>query len=177
MRRMNGLVLAAALLAAPLLVQAAGSAGSAPANLEQQVRHELVMLPYYNVFDNILFQVNGSHVVLTGQVTWPTLKSDAGNVVRRIPGVTGVTNNIEVLPLSPFDSRVRRAEYRAIYWHDGLSRYSLGAVPSIHIIVKNGHVTLEGAVDSQADKNLAGIYANGVSGVFSVTNNLRVVKS
>jgi hyperosmotically inducible protein len=174
---MNGLVLAAALLAAPLLVQAAGSTGSAPPSLEQRVRHELVMLPYYNVFDTLSFQVDGSRVVLTGEVARPILKSDAGNAVRRIPGVTEVTNNIEVLPLSPFDNRVRLAEYRAIYWRDGLSRYSMGALPSIHIIVKNGHVTLEGVVNSQADRNLAGMYANGVFGVFSVTNNLRVVKS
>ena len=177
MRRMNGLVLAGALLAAPLLVQAAGSSGSAPQSLEQRVRHELVMLPYYNVFDDLSFQVEGSQVVLTGAVTWPTVKSDAGNVVRRIPGVTGVTNNIEVLPLSPFDDRVRLAEYRAIYWHDGLSRYGMGTLPSIHIIVKNGHVTLEGVVNTETDRNLAGLYANGVFGVFSVTNHLRVVKS
>jgi hyperosmotically inducible periplasmic protein len=177
MRRMNGFVLAGALLAAPLLVQAAGSTGSAPPSLEQRVWHELLMLPYYNVFDNLSFQVDGSRVVLMGEVARPTLKSDAGNVVRRIPGVTGVTNNIEVLPLSPFDNRVRVAEYRAIFGRDGLYRYAMGALPSIHIIVKNGHVTLEGVVNSQADRNLAGLYANSVFGVFSVTNHLRVVKS
>jgi hyperosmotically inducible protein len=177
MRRISGLVLAGALLAAPLLVQAAGSSGSAPRSLEQRVRHELVMLPYYNVFDSLSFQVDGSRVVLTGEVTWPALKSDAGNVVRRIPGVTEVANNIEVLPLSPFDNRVRLAEYRAIFGRDGLGRYSMGALPSIHIIVKNGHVTLEGVVDNQMDRNLAGIHANGVVGVFSVTNNLRVGKA
>ena len=177
MKHMIGLFLAGLLLASPALVQASSSSGSTGQSLDQQVRHELLMLPYYNVFDNISFRVDGTNVVLQGEVTWPVLKSDAGNVVRRIPGVTGVTNNIEVLPLSPFDNRLRWAEYRAVFGQGSLYRYAMGALPSIHIVVKNGHVTLEGVVNSDTDRNLAGLYANGVAGVFSVTNNLRVVKS
>ena len=177
MKRMLWLVLAGALVAAPALVRAANSTGSAPRSLDQRVQHELRMLPYYGVFDELSFQVDGSRVVLTGEVARPFLKSDAANAVRHIPGVTGVTNNIEVLPLSPFDDRVRLAEYRAIYRRDSLSRYAMGTQPSIRILVKNGHVTLDGVVDNQMDRNLAGIYANGVPGVFSVTNNLRVAGS
>jgi hyperosmotically inducible protein len=147
-------------------------------NIQKEVRHELVMLPYYNVFDNLAFRVEGDgSVTLLGQVTNPTLKSDAANVVKRIEGVTNVNNQIEVLPLSPNDDQIRRAVYRAIYGNPALStRYGFQAVPSIHIIVKNGNVTLEGVVANEADKNLANIQANGVPGVFSVTNNLRVEK-
>lgn len=142
--------------------------------LLREVRHELVMLPYYGVFDHLAFRLNGSEVELLGQVTRPTLKSDAENVVSRIEGVERVVNKIEVLPLSPEDDRLRLALFRAIYGHSALSRYAHQAVPPIHIIVKNGQVTLEGAVASEADKNIAYIQANSVSGVFSVTNNLRV---
>ena len=141
--------------------------------LLREIRHELVMLPYYGVFDNLAFRVDGDTVTLLGQVTRPTLKDDAGRVVKDIEGVEKVVNNIEVLPLSPNDDRIRMAVYRAIYGHPTLNRYSLQAVPPIHIIVKNGNVTLEGVVGSEADKNIANIQANGVSGVFSVTNNLR----
>ncbi|HZS51423.1 MAG TPA: BON domain-containing protein [Bryobacterales bacterium] len=144
--------------------------------LEREVRHELVMLPLYGVFDNLAFKVDGYKVDLMGQVTRPTLKADAERAVQSIEGVESVDNKIEVLPLSPNDDRIRLAMYRAIYGDSSLSRYALRAVPTIHIIVKNGNVTLEGAVSSEADKNLAGIRARGVSGVFSVTNNLRVVK-
>jgi hyperosmotically inducible protein len=141
----------------------------------KEVRHELVMLPYYGVFDNLSYKVDADGTVtLLGQVARPTLKSDAGNVVKRIEGVTNVVNNIEVLPLSPNDDRIRRAVYRAIYSNSVLSPYQLRAVPPIHIIVKNGQVTLEGAVARQMDKQVAGIKANGVSGVFVVTNNLMV---
>jgi hyperosmotically inducible protein len=140
----------------------------------QEVRHELVMLPYYSIFDNLSYRVDGSTVTLFGQVTRPTLKSDAENVVKRIEGVTRVINNIEVLPLSPMDDRIRIAEARAIYGFPSLNRYAMGALPPIHIIVKNGNVTLEGVVANQADKNTAGIRANGVPGVFSVKNDLRV---
>ena len=132
------------------------------------------MLPYYGVFDNLAYRVNGSAVELYGQVTRPTLKSDAENVVKKIEGVERVVNNIEVLPTSPDDDRIRLAEYRAIYGQTALNRYSLQAVPPIHVIVKNGHVTLEGVVASEGDKNIAGIQANSVPGVFSVTNNLRI---
>jgi hyperosmotically inducible periplasmic protein len=142
--------------------------------LEQDVRHELVMLPYFGVFDNLEFQVNGDTVVLTGQVTRPTLQRDAERAVSRIEGVTKVVNNIEVLPLSPFDDRIRLAAYRQIYGFGPLSRYNWGAVPPIHIIVKNGNITLTGVVANEADKNMANIRANGVSGAFSVANDLRV---
>jgi len=155
--------------------------GSAQSNRGQdrivkEVRHELVMLPYYNVFDNLAFKVDGSTVTLMGQVTRPTLKSDAERVVKGIEGVEKVVNNIEVLPVSPNDERIRLAVYRAIYGQPGLQRYGLQAVPPIHIIVKNGNVTLEGIVANEADKNIANVQANGVPGVFSVKNNLRVEK-
>ena len=142
--------------------------------LTREVRHELVMLPYYGVFDNLTYRVDGSTITLMGQVTRPTLKSDAANVVKSIEGVERVTNNIEVLPLSPNDDRIRMAVYRAIYGDTALSRYGLQAVPPIHIIVTNGKVALEGVVAGEADKNIANIRASGVSGVFSVANNLRV---
>lgn len=144
-------------------------------DLGDAVRHELVSLPYYNVFDNLAFRVDaGGVVTLTGQVTWPVVKSDAEHAVKKIPGVTRVVDNIQVLPLSPMDNQIRRAEYRAIFSFGSLYRYAMGAVPSIHIIVDNGHVTLVGVVDNEADKNMANVRANGVPGVFSVTNDLRV---
>jgi hyperosmotically inducible protein len=142
--------------------------------LYKEVRHQLVMLPWYSVFDNLAYQVDGDKVTLYGQVTRPTLKSDAEAAVKGIEGVASVVNNIEVLPPSPMDDQLRRAVYRAIYGDAALSRYSIQAVPSIHIIVKNGNVTLEGVVDNETDKNLAGLRANGVPNVFSVKNNLVV---
>jgi hyperosmotically inducible protein len=146
-------------------------------DLGDAVRHELVSLPYYNVFDNLEYSVQpGGVVILSGQVTWPPVKSDAEHNVKKIPGVTQVIDNIKVLPLSPMDYQIRRAEYRAIFGYGPLYRYALGAVPSIHIIVDNGHVTLVGVVDNEADKNMVGIRANGVPDVFSVTNNLRVAE-
>jgi len=146
-------------------------------NLIKEVRHQLVLLPYYSVFDNLVFRVQGSKVILMGQVVRPTLKSDAEAAVKSIEGVTGVENNIEVLPTSPMDDQIRRAVYRAIYGEPALSRYALSAVPSIHIVVKNGNVTLEGVADNETDKNLAGLRANGVPNVFSVKNNLVVSSS
>jgi hyperosmotically inducible protein len=145
--------------------------------LQKEVRHELVMLPYVNVFDNLAFRVDGYKVTLLGQVTNPTVKSDAEKAVKGIEGVEQVDNQIEVLPPSPNDDRLRRALFRAIYGYGPLEKYSLGVIKPIRIIVKGGHLTLEGVVDSQADKDMAGLRANGVSGVFSVTNNLQVVKS
>ena len=142
--------------------------------LDREVRHELVTLPYYDVFDNLEYRIDGDQVTLSGQVVRPTLKSGAENVVKNIEGVEKVTNNIEVLPLSPNDDRLRIAVYRAIYGHTALQRYSIRSVPPIHIIVKNGNVTLEGVVANEGDKNIANIQANGVSGVFSVKNNLKV---
>src|ERR1700731_3028290 len=145
-------------------------------NLVREVRHQLLLLPYYSVFDNLAFKVDGDHVTLEGQVTRPTLKSDAEAAVKSIEGISGVTNNIEVLPPSPMDDQLRHALYRAIYGDTVLSKYGWSSMPSIHIIVKNGHVSLEGVVDSEADKNLAGVRANGVPNVFEVKNNL-VVKN
>lgn len=149
---------------------------SGPAYLQREVRHELVMLPFYSVFDNFEFKVEGYTVELSGQVSRPTLKTDAERVVKNIEGVEKVVNNIEVLPLSINDDRIRRAVFRALYRNAVLSRYGLQAVPPIHIIVKNGNVTLVGVVARDMEKNVAGIQANGVPGVFSVTNNLRVEK-
>jgi len=153
-----------------------GDAGES--RIAQEVRHQLVMLPYYGIFDDLAFRVEGDTVTLLGQVSRPTLKSDAENVVKGIEGVGHVVNNIEVLPLSPMDDQTRAAVYRAIYGDPSIStRYGFRALPSIHILVKNGHVTLEGVVDSEADKNMVNIRANGVSDVFSVTNHLVVEKS
>jgi len=140
--------------------------------LIREVRHELVMQPYYGVFDNLAYRVDGGKVTLLGQVSRPTLKSDAEKSVKGIEGVESVDNQIEVLPLSPNDDRLRLAIYRAIYGTVGLDRYALRAVPPIHIIVKNGNCTLEGAVAREGDKNLAEIKTKGVSGVFTVKNNL-----
>lgn len=141
----------------------------------KEVRHQLVTLPFYNVFDDLAFRVDGGTVTLLGAVTQPVLKSDAERAVKRVEGVTQVVNNIEVLPLSPMDDQIRRAEYRAIYGDPALSdRYGFRAIPSIHIIVKGGHVTLEGVVANQADKTLINARANMVPAVFSVTNNLLV---
>jgi hyperosmotically inducible protein len=141
----------------------------------KEVRHELVMLPYYGVFDNLSYKVDpDGTVTLFGQVVRPTLKSDAENAVKHIEGVEKVVNNIEVLPVSGNDDRIRRATYRAIYGNEALSEYQLRAVPPIHIIVKNGNITLEGVVARQMDKQIAGIQANSVPGAFSVTNNLIV---
>jgi hyperosmotically inducible protein len=174
------------LLAASLLISIAAvsvcsaqardhqSSAKAEDRIAREVRHELVTLPYYSVFDNLAYKVDGYNVTLFGQVTKPTLKSDAEKAVKKIEGVETVVNNIEVLPLSPMDDQTRRAVYRAIYGQPGLEMYSLRAVPTIHIIVNNGQVTLTGAVGNPGDKERAGIAANGVPGVFSVTNDLLV---
>ena len=184
MRKKLCALLVAALLATPM-VALPYSAAARPQNekkqrseskyrekLHKEVRHQLVMLPWYSVFDNLAYQVDGDKVTLSGQVTRPVLKSDAEAAVKSIEGVASVVNNIEVLPLSPMDDQLRRALYRAIYGDAGLSRYSVQAVPSIHIIVKSGNVTLEGVVDNETDKNIANLRANGVPNVFSVKNNL-----
>jgi hyperosmotically inducible protein len=140
------------------------------------VRHELVMLPYYGVFDNLMFRVDGATLTLLGQVRQPTLKSDAGRVVKDIEGIDQVVNNIEVLPLSPSDDRIRLGVFRSVYGNTALNRYALQAVPPIHIVVKNGHVTLEGMVAQTGDKSIANLQANSVAGVHSVTDNLNVEK-
>ena len=145
--------------------------------IEREVRHEILMLPYFGVFDNLAYKVEGYQVTLSGQVTRPTLKEDAENVVKQIEGVQKVVNQIEVLPVSLMDDELRVRLFRAIYGYPALERYAMPVIKPIRIIVKNGDVTLEGVVDSNADKNLAHHRARSVSGIFSVTNNLRVVKS
>lgn len=135
------------------------------------------MLPYYNVFDWIDFQLSadGTAITLAGQVVRPTTKSGAEKSIKKIEGVTQVNNQIEVLPLSPMDDQLRRNLYRAIYNFDSpLFRYGVQAVPPIHIIVKGGRATLKGVVATKGDSNLAYIAARGVSGVFEVTNELQV---
>ncbi|HKF21293.1 MAG TPA: BON domain-containing protein [Candidatus Angelobacter sp.] len=170
---MKRLLLAAA-LAASLVPAAFADDQASQARIYRSVRHELVMLPQLTVFDNLAYKVDDGTVTLYGQVRNPVLKGEAASAVKKIEGVESVSNQIEVLPASFNDDRIRRREARAIYGYDGLFNYSLGTLPSIRIIVKNGNVTLEGVVDRQADKNIAGIRANGVPGVFSVTNHLKV---
>src|SRR5437868_7689573 len=143
--------------------------------ITKEVRHELVMLPFYGVFDNLAYKVGPDGTVTpVGQVAPPVLKSDAENAVKHIEGVEKVVNNIEVLPTSIEDDRIRRAAYRAIFGNEVLSQYQLRAVPPIHIIVKNGNVTLEGVVSRPMDKQIAEMQAKSVPGVFSVTDNLQV---
>lgn len=166
------------------LAIAAGTAVAAPKALieskvsDQQVvkhvRKELVTLPYYGVFDNLAYKVDGSTVTLYGQVVRPTTRQDAEGRVKRIPGVERVVNNIEVLPLSPFDDRLRLRTYYTVFGTSSLYRYAMGANPSVRIIVNRGHVTLEGVVANKMDRQLAYMAASSVPGVFSVTNNLRV---
>jgi hyperosmotically inducible periplasmic protein len=175
--RYPSLLLLFAVLAALLLpAQQHPVSERAVQRIQKEVLHELTMLPYITVFDNLAFKVEGDKVILLGQVTKPVLKSDAEKAVKSVEGVEAIDDQIEVLPTSPNDDRLRRQLFRAIYGFSSLQRYDMGVIKPIRIIVKNGHVTLEGVVDRQADKDTAGVRANGVSGVFSVTNNLRVVK-
>jgi hyperosmotically inducible protein len=164
-------------LGSAALAQQANQPSRSNERIVKEVRHELLMLPYLGVFDNLAFKVDGYNVTLMGQVTRPTLKSDAENVVKKIEGVEHVDNQIEVLPPSSMDDSLRRQLYRAIYGYPALQKYSLGVPQPIRIIVKSGKVALEGAVDNEEDKNIANIQASSVSGVFSVTNNLQVVKN
>lgn len=145
------------------------------ARISREVLHDLLMNPWYSVFDDLEYKVEGNTVTLMGAVVDPSVKSDADASVKKIEGVDKVNDQIKVLPPSSMDDQIRRAEYRSIFGFDGLSKYSWGAVPPIHIIVDNGRVTLTGFVDSESDKNTAGIRANSVPGVFSVTNNLQIV--
>lgn len=172
--RKTGMALGAALM----LVQAGFAGSSAPdstgSRLQQQVRRELVTLPFYNLFDTLSFRIDGDTVTLTGKVTRPTLKTDAERVVQRVEGVTAVRNQIQVLPVSPNDDRLRLSLYRSIYGHTMLQTLAIRAVPPIHITVENGNVTLEGAVLNAMEKTVAGMQASAVPGVFSVTNNLAV---
>ncbi len=148
--------------------------GTDQSSIVREVHHQLVMLPFYTLFDNLEYKVEGSKVTLMGQVVRPNLKDNAASAVKSVRGVETVDNQIKVLPLSPMDDQTRRAEYRAIYSQPNLQMYAMQSVPPIHIIVDHGHVTLEGVVAKQADKDAAGIAANGVPNVFSVANNLRV---
>lgn len=142
--------------------------------VSREVYHELVMLPQLTIFDNLSYKLDGSTVTLTGDVRNAVLKDEAQQAVKKIEGVEKVNNQIQILPPSPNDDRIRHAVARSLFNDERLFKYSMGSVPPIHIIVNGGHVTLEGVVDNQADKNEAGIRANTVPGVFSVQNNLRV---
>ncbi len=184
-RWLNGVVLFSVLAAAPVAVLAktaqiprGTSEGNVPAlglsPMEGAVRHALLMLPYYGVFDNLEFRVEGDKVELTGQVSRPILASDAQRAVQRVAGVSQVISHVEVLPLSPNDDRIRIRVYRRIYGASSMLLYAIQPVPPIRIIVKNGNVTLEGIVSRVMDKNIANIEANSVAGVFSVTNNIHV---
>jgi hyperosmotically inducible protein len=146
----------------------------APKPLAERVRHELAMLPYFSIFDDVSFRVDGTTVYLSGDVRQPVLKSDAESAVKHTEGVTQVVDNIQVLPLSPFDNRIRMAEFQAVFGYSDLYRYAMGTSPSVRIIVANGHVRLLGFVANQGDKKMAGIRANGVPGVFAVENDLQV---
>ena len=172
----------AALLALGTLVSAQDAQRDQPSakgeeRIIREVRHELLMLPYFGVFDYIAYKVDGYNVTLLGEVVRPVLKSDAENAVKHIEGVEKVDNQIEILPPSPIDDRLRLRLFRAIYRYPALEKYALGVQKPIRIIVKNGRATLEGVVDSDGDKNIAGLRANSVSGIFSVTNNLQVSKN
>jgi len=168
---------AAALLAAASIAFSAPAATPSAKGTERlikEVRHEILMQPYYGVFDNVQYQVNGDKVTLIGQVTRPTLKSNIEKAVKGIEGVESVDNKIEVLPLSPNDDTIRIATYRAIYGEPALQRYGMNTIAPIRILVKNGNVILEGVVTNEGDKNMIGIKAKGVPGAFGVTNNLRI---
>ena len=164
-------------LALPASAQRDQNSPKSEDRITREVRHELLMLPYFGVFDNIAYKVDGDTVTLMGDVVRPTLKSDAENAVKHIEGVEKVNNQIEVLPTSPMDDQIRIALYRAIYGYPALEKYAMGVQKPIRIIVKNGHVKLEGVVDSQADKDLVTMRAKGVPGTFSVDNNLQVQPS
>lgn len=171
------LSLCAVMLAqASLAQQSAQAPARATERIQKEVRHELLMLPFLDVFDYLAYRVDGYNVTLVGQVSRPTLKTDAERVVKGIEGVERVDNQIEVLPPSPMDDRLRRQLFHSIYDYPPLEKYATGVIKPIRIIVKNGHVALEGVVDNETDKNIAGVRVNGVPGIFSVTNNLQVVK-
>jgi hyperosmotically inducible periplasmic protein len=174
-RTIQTIALAAALAlgAAPMF---AGTGNPPAQDLPSQVLHQLVMIPYYSVFDDLNFSVDNGVVTLTGDVVNPVVRTDAAGSIKHLAGVTQVVNKINILPPSSMDNHIRAAEYRAIFGYSDMYRYAMGAIPSIHIIVDFGHVTLVGVVNTDADKNVANIRANSVSGVFSVTNNLRVAE-
>jgi hyperosmotically inducible protein len=165
-----------ALVGSSAWAQERGVSEKAVQRITKEVRHEILMLPYFDVFDNIAYKVDGYNVTLLGQVTRPSLKTDTERAVKGIEGVEKVDNQIEVLPVSPMDDRLRLRLYRAIYGYAPLQRYALGVIKPIRIIVKNGQVTLEGVVANEGDKNFAGMRARGGPGTFKVTNNLAVEK-
>jgi hyperosmotically inducible periplasmic protein len=171
------------MIAALLVGAGLASAGTAPQAvapqsdeaLARQVRHEIVMYSHYTIWDNINLRVNNGSVELTGAVSQPYKKSDLGKIVQKVRGVQSVTNQLEVLPLSPMDDRLRLQVARAIFRDPSLSRYAIQAVPPIHIIVDNGHVTLEGVVNNSMEKQIAGLRASSAGLSFGpVINNLRV---
>ena len=171
------------MLGAALLAGIAGVAGAAAKDdgdhsdpsLAKKVGHEIRMYSWYTIWDNVNIKVNDGNVELMGQVSQPYKKSDLARLAQSVPGVHSVTNELEVLPLSNFDDQLRRQVARAIYRDPVLSRYAIQAVPPIHIIVDNGHVTLEGVVNNEMEKNVAGIRANAAGLSFGkVVNNLRV---
>ncbi len=175
--RVRSIFLVVAMLAASLFASAADNNVGSAEQIQREVRHELNMLSYVTVFDYMAFKVDGRNVTLLGQVTKPVNKSDAENAVKKIEGVEHVDNQIEVLPPSPMDDRLRVRLFRAIYGFPALQKYELGTLKPIRILVKSGHVTLAGVVDNDADKNMAGIRANSVSGVFSVDNQLQIASN
>ena len=173
---LNKFMLAAAVLGLGIAAAATQNTVSASdADIATKLTHEIRMYPRYSVFDNIRFFVDEGRVELLGEVSQPYKKADLGRIAQRVPGVTSLTNDLKVLPLSPMDNRLRLQVARAIYRDPVLSRYGLQTVPPIHIIVDNGHVTLEGVVSTEMEKNVAGIRASGAGLSFGqVTNNLRV---
>lgn len=174
MKRFACIIVAAVAVAQFASAQREQPSARSTERITKEVRHEILMLPWFGVFDNIAFKVDGYNVTLLGQVARPSLKGDAEGAVKSIEGVEKVDNQIEVLPTSPMDDRLRTRLFRAIYGYAPLEKYALGVQKPIRIVVKNGRVTLEGVVDNEGDKTFAGMRANGVSGSFSVTNNLRV---
>lgn len=168
------LVLAAAMAAAVSAATVENRSADGTERIAEAVRKEIATLPFYSVFDNIVFRIDGSTVVLEGEVFRPSLKKSAGRVASRVEGIDRVINNIEILPASTFDDRIRYELAYRLFTNPVLNRYGLQSVPPLHIVVKNGHVSLEGVVLNELEKNVAGAIANGVSGVFNVTNNLRV---
>jgi hyperosmotically inducible protein len=182
---MKGILSRVAALAAAVVIAASAASVASAAPTEQageraafeqlakKVRKELVTLPWYGVFDNLAYEIDGSTVTLSGQVVQPSTRKDAERRIKRLAGVERVVNNIEVLPLSSFDDSIRVSAYRTLFgWNSPLFRYGRGTNPSIHIVVERGHLTLEGVVSTEGDRRLANALVNSIPGVFSVTNNL-----
>jgi hyperosmotically inducible periplasmic protein len=144
-------------------------------NLTEKVRHELIMLSDFGVFDNLGFTITDANsVILTGQVVRPLLKADAETAVSRINGVSTVVNKIEVLPLSRTDDAIRERAYRAVYLRPDFEKYAIQATPPIRIIVKNGTITLQGVVNDSIDRTKAELAAKTIPGIFKVSDELRI---